>query len=66
MHLIAMYFQTGTPPVSKDMHLFKMWTDKAADAGCVVLDNLLAIYGNSKSEFYDPDKVRELRKRVGS
>lgn len=61
MHLLAQYYQTGMPPVSQDRDLFKLWTDRAAEAGYVCLENLLAIYGSRTSEFYDPEKARRLR-----
>ena len=62
MHLIAMYYATGLPPVGRDKDQVKMWTDKAASAGYVVLDDLLAIYGDKKSAFYDPVKAHDLYK----
>ena len=64
MHLIAMYYQTGTPPVSPDQDLFKHWTDRSAAAGYAVLDDLLAIYGDPKSKHYSLEKAVGLRKLI--
>lgn len=33
MHLLAFYFQTGTPPVTRDMEQYQYWITKALDAG---------------------------------
>ena len=61
MYLIGSYYQTGIPPVQRDKQLFKIWTQKAFDAGYLgAVDNLVAIYSDQKSEFYNPEYAREL------
>ena len=59
MHLGAMYYQGGPPPGRNDKDLFKFWTDKAVEAGYLVLDDLLAIYWDPKSKFFDPKKAKQ-------
>jgi len=66
MHVLSMYYQAGMPPVKPDRHLFKVWSERAFEAGYhLAVDNLLAIYGNPSSEFYEPAKALELRRRFG-
>lgn len=66
MHLIAMYYQDGVAVVSRDKLQFKLWTEKAVNAGYEgALEDLMGIYGNPKSEFYNEEKAHELRKRIG-
>lgn len=65
-HLLAKYYEWGLPPISRDRDIFKYWTDKAADAGFVVLQDLLAIYADPKSKFYDAKRAVELRALVGN
>jgi TPR repeat protein len=66
MHLVALYYQCGTPPVSEDRDLCLEWNEKAFAAGCVIAaDDLLAYYGNPKSVYYDEQKASGLRRFLG-
>jgi TPR repeat protein len=61
MYLIGSYYQTGTAPVQRNKEFFRSWNQKAFDAGYLgAVDNLLAIYGDRKSEFYNPEYAEDL------
>jgi TPR repeat protein len=64
MHFLAKYYETGVPPVDKDFDAFKFWTDKAAAVGFTVVQDLLAIYADPKSKFYDQNKAELIRASV--
>jgi TPR repeat protein len=59
MHLIAIYFQSGCPPVAQDFGKFILWTKKAFDAGYLFAANdLYSFHANRKGEGYDVDKAK--------
>jgi TPR repeat protein len=64
MHLIAKYYELGIPPATRDFDSFKVWTDRAAENGFPVVEDLLLIYGDPKSKYYNEDKARQIRELI--
>jgi len=59
MHLVAMYYQCGYPPVKSDAKLCLEWCERAFNAGYIFAANdIYSIHSESKdSQFYDPEKA---------
>jgi TPR repeat protein len=59
MHLVAQFYQTGMPPVPRDMESFRDWCERAVAAGYTFAANdLYSLYSDPQSKFFAPDKAR--------
>lgn len=61
MHLVAMYYQSGYPPVSFEFDKFIEWNERAFAAGYIFAANdLYSTYANEQSKFFDREKARRV------
>lgn len=59
MHLLAQYYQTGTPPVRQDMESFRSWCQRAVAAGySFARYDLCSLYADPSSYSIELDRDR--------